>query len=68
MSQTVKKEDKNLEGQIAPATPVKEENLIQLSAEAQMKLAELVLNPPPLSPEIARMDALHSKIVRKSCD
>lgn len=66
MSQTVKKEDS--EGQVAPATPIEEENLIHLSAEAQLRLAELILNPRPPSPEIERLKAIRDKLIRKSCE
>lgn len=66
MSQVAKPE--GVEASNDQPVPQEKENHIELSAEAQRKLAALVLDPPATSPEIKRMQAIHDQLVRKSCE
>jgi uncharacterized protein (DUF1778 family) len=66
MSQVDKVEHQD-EAQIAPATPVEDDNVIHLSAEGQKRVVELLLNPPPLSPAMLRAKESYARLIEKAC-
>jgi uncharacterized protein (DUF1778 family) len=45
---------------------IEETHLIRLSIEDQQRFADLLLNPPPLSPALARARDAHSALIRES--
>ena len=45
---------------------VEDENSIRLSVEDQVRFAELLLNPPELSPALLRASETHKRLIRDS--
>ena len=45
---------------------IEEEHIIRLSVEDQKRFAELLLNPPELSPAMLRAREAHKRLIRES--
>ena len=45
---------------------IEETHLIRLSVKDQQRFAELILNPPKLSPAMKRAKAAHARLIRES--
>lgn len=45
---------------------IEETHLIRLSVEDQQRFVDLLLNPPPLSPALARARDAHAELIRES--
>lgn len=45
---------------------IEENQILRLSIEDQMRFAELLANPPKLSPELERAQAAHEKLIVSS--
>jgi uncharacterized protein (DUF1778 family) len=44
---------------------IEEAHIIRLSVEDQQRFAELLLNPPPLSPAMKRAKTAHARLIAK---
>jgi uncharacterized protein (DUF1778 family) len=45
---------------------IEENHIIRLSVEDQHRFAELLLNPPPVSPALERAKEAHAKMIKES--
>ena len=50
----------------AACRAIEENQLIRLSLEDQQRFAELLLNPPPLSPALKRAQTAHARLIESA--
>lgn len=50
----------------AACRAIEEHQLIRLSLEDQQRFVELLLNPPPPSPELKRAQAAHARLIESA--